>query len=296
MMPIQKTEGPFPALVGQIDGSIRPGLPFALRLPPNLLPPSEIIAGRYFLVRCSSNVGVDREGDWSIFLRRPLFVSGRQPREGYDNWQLYLPADTPANAESPTSPRVGAHVADAGFHWLAQRPQGGLLNLYGPFGNGFKLPTASHNLLLLVDHAHDPGWFWQLFSLCEPTLDRGGRVTILLRSASDRSVADVIPLLPVQVEVRTASDESGWLEQLRETVGWAHCICAGVPPLRYGEILRVVQESRFHIDKDFAQALARADLLCGVGACLVCAVPTARGGVTRACVHGPVFDLTDLVD
>jgi len=37
-----------------------------------------------------------------------------------------------------------------------------------------------------------------------------------------------------------------------------------------------------------------APLVCGVGACLACAVPLPRGGVTRSCVHGPVFDLAVL--
>jgi dihydroorotate dehydrogenase electron transfer subunit len=37
-----------------------------------------------------------------------------------------------------------------------------------------------------------------------------------------------------------------------------------------------------------------ADLACGYGACLACVVPLANGSLTRACVHGPVFDLLEL--
>ncbi len=297
MMPTRSTEEPFPALVGQIDSPVQLGLPFALRLPSNLLPHWDILAGRYFLARCSDAVGVERDSDWSIFLRCPLFVCGRQPRAQYDRWQLYLPTGTEGFARGfPGFKKGQSSGVDIGFRWLAQRPLQGLLNLLGPFGNGFTLQALAHNLLILVDYANDPAWFWRLFSLCERALDRGGRVTILLRSTSEKEIADLIPLLPVQVEVCTATNEMDWQAQLLLTVGWADRICAGIPASRYRELLGAVQETRFHVDKNFAQVLVRTDLLCGVGACLVCAIPTARGGVTRACVHGPVFDLIALVD
>ena len=289
----QAVEQSLAALVGQIEGAVNPGLPIELRLPPNLLPQAHTPAGRYFLVRCSSAVGVERNGDWSILLRRPLFVCGRQPRGREERWRLYLPTGPTKRRDGAAWEQVGGEI---GLRWLAQRVAGDLLNLYGPFGNGFTIPPNPHNLLLLVDYEDDPAWFWQLYSLCEQTLDRGGRATILLRADRDEAVADLLPWLPLQVEARVAPDEAGWLDQLRHTVIWADQICAGIPPSRYGDLLRVVREGRFHVDRNFAQVLVRADLLCGVGACLVCAVPIARGGFTRACVHGPVFDLLELVD
>ena len=296
MIPSQPEEALSPALVGQIEGAVKPGLPIAVRLPPDLLPLPQILAGRYFLVRCSSVVGIEREGDWSIFLRRPLFVCGRQPQDRGDRWQLYLPTG-PAIPGLGVEDETQAQIdSDAGFRWLAQRVAGELLNLCGPFGNGFRIGPNPHNLLLLVDDTDDAAWFWQLHSLCEQTLDRGGRATILIRAERDEEVAALMPSLPVQVEVRTASDEAGWVEQLRHTVSWADQVCAGIPASRYRELLNVVRESRIHVDRDFVQVLFSADLLCGVGACLVCVVPNARGGLTRACVNGPVFDLLELVD
>ena len=284
-----------PSIVGQIDSLVRPGLPLAVVLPPNLIPQSETLGGRYFLVRCSNAVGIERGADWSIYLRRPLFVCGRQPREHDDRWQLYLPIGSEEEGARPNASAAAVQLgAVAGLEWLAQRIQGEHLNLDGPFGNGFTLQPLPHNLLLLVDVRDGPAWFWQLLPLCEQALDRGGRVTILLQSDNDQMVAGLVPWLPVQVEVRAASSEKQWLEQLRHTVGWADKVCAGVRPSFYGDLLRIVRDSRFNIDKGFVQVLVKADLLCAVGACLVCAISTARGGLTRACVNGPVFDLTDL--
>ena len=124
MTQTQPLDETYPSLVGQIEDAVKPGQPIALRLPPNLLPHYDTLAGRYFLVRCSSSVGVERNGDWSIFLRRPLFVCGRQPYDHYDCWQLYPQTGS-------TMPGLGADgaaddrlVEDAGFGWLARRVAG----------------------------------------------------------------------------------------------------------------------------------------------------------------------------
>ena len=286
---------PLPEMVGQIDSTVRPGQPFSVTFPPGVIPPSDAIAGRYFQVRCSSAVGIERASDWSIFLRRPLFVCGRQQREHEDRWQLYLPNGTEEVAGRLQADAAGdSNKADAGHTWLAQRLQGENLNLDGPFGNGFSLQPGPHNLLLLVDVRHGPAWFWQLLPLCEQALDRGGRVTILMRADNDETTAGLVPSLPIQVEVGAAANKKQWLEQIHDTVGWADQVCAGIAPADYGELLRIVRDARFRVDRNFAQILVRTDLLCGVGACMVCVIPKAGGGFTRACVQGPVFDLTEI--
>ena len=286
---------PLPPHVGQIESPVQPGHPFSVRLPSALEPHSKTLSGLYFLVRCSTSVGQDRGDDWSICPRQPVFVCGRQTHDQDDRWQLCLPARPAENGViselGSETERVGR---DGGLEWLARRVPGDLLNLLGPFGNGFTLREDPHNLLILVDTMGDPSWFWQLLPLCEQALDIGGRVTLLIRSSDDSSRSGLVPQLPVQVEVRTASTKKQWLEQIHSMIAWSDQLCAGVAPEAYGELLNIVRNTRFRVDKNYAQVLVRADLLCGVGACLACAVPTARGGYTRACVHGPVFDLTEL--
>lgn len=288
---------PLPPTVGQIDSLVLPGHPFTVRLPSKPGPQFQTLSGLYFLVRCSTSVGPERGDDWSIYPRQPLFICGRQARDQDDLWQLYLPTcQVEHGAHSESGPETGGYTRDNGLEWLAKRVSGDLLNLLGPFGNGFTLRPGPHNLLILVDIRDEPSWFWQLLPLCEHALDRGSRVTLLIRSNDDSSVTDLVARLPVQVEVRTFSSERQWLEQIHGTIAWSDQLCAGVPPESYGELLNIVRNTRFRVDRNFAQILVRADLLCGVGACLACAIPTARGGYTRACVHGPVFDLTALTE
>jgi len=288
---------PFPPVVGQIESAVLPGHTFAVRLPANLTPQFETVAGRYFLLRCSSAAGSEREADWSIFLRQPLFVCGRQALDRQERWLFYLPHNGSVEGRQPERGQAEGHsAADAGRAWLARRTPGDILNLLGPFGNGFTLFPEQQNLLILVDTEDDRAWFWKLLPLCEEALDGGGRVTVLIRAKGEEGIADLIPSLPVQVEVRSATSKSQWLKEVGSAMGWADQVCGGVSPSSYGELLSTIRQSRFRVDRSFAQILVRADLLCGVGACLVCAIPTVRGGVTRSCVHGPVFDLTDLAE
>lgn len=295
-MPKEIEAGPAGPLVGRFTEPVEPGLPFELRLPRGAVPPTQGLAGRYFLARYSEEVGIQRDRDWSIYLRRPLFICSRQSRGQDDYWWLYPGSSPVVPGHRAAEDGEGQVGLDPAFLWLAQRRPGQPLNLLGPFGNGFAVPAEPHNLLVAADISDGPAWFWHLYLLCEQTLDRGGRASILLRSGNEKELAALVPWLPVQAEVRTAADEFEWLEQLRQTAAWADLICAGVPASRFMELHRVVGESRFRADRNSVQVLVKADLVCGVGACLVCVVPTGRGGLTRACLHGPVFDLMDLVD
>jgi NAD(P)H-flavin reductase len=80
---------------------------------------------------------------------------------------------------------------------------------------------------------------------------------------------------------------------LRRLLRWADHACFACTPERYPALARIVEEARFQPADDFAQALARVPMPCGVGACDVCRLRTRRGE-RRACVDGPVFNLLEL--
>jgi len=261
-------------LTAHIAGPIRwiagaPCLP--LHLPEGSAALEGPAAGRYFLARCTDKTDGERV-DWTLYLRRPLYAVRRQG----DEWLLHLPPDD-----------------DPGHAWLRRQSKSAPIHLLGPFGNGFTLPEAGRNLLLLADLTDNPGWLTLLLSLMEPMLDRGGRVTLLLRTDTPLDEA-ALSHLPIAVEVQTAPDEPAWERALVSSILWADGICAGLPQSRYGSLAQIIQSKRFRLEEGFCQILVQADILCAVGACLACVIPTANGGITRACAHGPVFDLTRL--
>jgi dihydroorotate dehydrogenase electron transfer subunit len=232
------------------------------------------VNGRYFLARCGIQDETTRWLDWQIYLRRPLFgmrkLMGHDPAtDAGDRWVFHIPVNK-----------------DPGFRWLLQQPVGQTLNLLGPFGQGFTLQPQNRNLLLLADATRVP----LLFALSEAMLDRGGRVTLLVRGNGEE-ISILTPLLPLPIEVRQATSATQWEEQIAELTPWADQIALALPKAQLPVVAGIVRRRRFRVEPGFAQALIEADLVCGVGACLACVVPVRDGGYTRACVHGPVMDL-----
>ncbi|MFN8494174.1 MAG: hypothetical protein U0350_41630 [Caldilineaceae bacterium] len=251
---------------------------FTVRLPAGLA--QGIMSGRYFLARCGAQTLEEREQHWQIYLRRPLFVATQrqgkredQAEDKDETWELLLPA-------SP----------DPGYRWLAKQSVGATVNLLGPLGQGFSLAPHTRHLLLLATAARAA----TLLALIDPILDKGGHVTLVLYTdkASDNPL---LPLLPIPVEVRLATNEQQWQKHLTETMQWADQLCAAVPAAMFPQLRDLIKRKRFRLEAGFAQVLVEADLVCDVGACLACVIPLASGGYTRACVHGPVFDLVHLV-
>ncbi|RME56109.1 MAG: hypothetical protein D6790_15225, partial [Caldilineae bacterium] len=178
---------------------------------------------------------------------------------------------------------------DAGRRWLAGQAPGTRLHALGPHGRSFALGGQPGNVLLLADYEDDPVWLALLLSLPETILDRRGRVSLLVRA--DKLPDDLVSRLPIAVEVHAAKDEEEWRQAIADQLLWADRVCADVPRRDYLLLSELVRQARFRVEEGYVQVLVRTDLVCGTGACLACVIPTASGGLTRACVHGPVFDL-----
>lgn len=248
-----------------------------LRLPATKGQPRQMMAGRYLLARCAAESDADRGEDWGIYLRRPLFFCGRYPLGDEEEWCVVVP-----------------HGEDPGHRWLAQRAEGSALNVIGPLGNGFQVHPSTRNLLLLADLRADPSSLPWLMALVEPMLDQGGRVTLLAQT-TEPLPSTLLDTLPLALEIRASFGDDEWLTALADPIRWADQICAAIPANRYSALHQAIRANRFTLDAGFAQMLVDADLLCGVGACLACVIPLPGGGLTRACEHGPVFDLTRVI-
>lgn len=236
------------------------------------------VAGRFFLARCNDGSPLDRR--WDPYLRRTLRPIAYTLHEGKPQYTLLVPAGD-----------------DPGDRWLAQRHLGDSVDLLGPAGNGFTLDARSRALLLVSDQTSAP----LLFPLVHHMLDGGGRVTLLVRKESDPE-AQTLPLdlllqnLPLAVEAH-AETSTAFAETLANLGAWADCVCIALTssdPTAYSNLMRSLRAKRLRVDAGFAQALWPDATPCGVGACLACLAPLASGGFTRACTHGPVFDLIRL--
>ena len=274
MPPTLNPDGSITALVAEAPATLAGAATLRLTLPGTVDTGSAgSAAGRFPRARGAPADDAARADDWQVLLRRALFpVAARRAADGTAAWEVLLPP---------------AH--DPGGRRLRRLRRGDALHLLGPLGTGFTLHPHSRALLLLGDAARVP----TLLPLADALLDRGGRVTLVVRSADGAGPDDVQALaarLPLAVELRPATP-ADWPDALAATARWADQVCLALPNGDLPAALDTLRRARFRVDEGYAQALVEADIACGYGACLACAVPLARGGLTRACVHGPVFDL-----
>lgn len=281
----------------------------SLRLPAGHQP-QELVAGRFFMVRCGAQSEFERLHNWHFYTRKALYAAAVRKipaaplpdNRGHtaadhayeaaqlEEWQLLIP-----------HPSFTEASADPSLQWLHQLQPGASLNLLGLFGQGFTLAPNSRRLLLTANAQQVA----ILFSLIEPMLDRGGHVTLIVDAAQAYpqtapldavSVVDtLIPQLPIAVEAHVAATPQEYEQQLGATIPWTDQICAAIQPSQHQPLADQIRNHRFRLDSGFAQVLVQADLLCGIGACLACVVSLPSGALTRGCVRGPVMDLTRLV-
>lgn len=256
--------------------------------------------GQFLLVRCAE------EGSFDPLLRRALFVSAVEEALGQVAL-LYEPSDR-------------------GLLWLSRGRPGDPIDVLGPFGQPFALDRRSRTLLLI---GQGPGLAALLF-LARRAAARGCSVTLLAGAAR----AELIPppfLLPSEVEYQTVVGpvtellpEAAGAEQSQAgkeakrhggrgkgasegppppgvpasspvLIAWADQLYAALPHENVGPLVRAIRATKYRWERGYAAVLLEAPLVCGVGACAVCAVETRRGA-RMLCSDGPTLDGRDFVE
>jgi NAD(P)H-flavin reductase len=231
-------------------------------------------AGQYLLVRCSE------KGSYDPLLRRPLFIGAAEPALGQIG-VLFEPAER-------------------GLAWLARGRAGDELDVLGPFGQPFELGGRTRSLLLI---GAGPGL--PALLLLAHTAARQGCAVTLLAGADAAALLPPAFLLPSEVEYQTfvplqiadfrlqsepAHSQSA-IYNLQSAIMWADQICAALPEPEIRALAAAIRSTRYRWERGFASALLEGPLVCGVGACGVCAI-TLRKGPRLLCSAGPVFDMT----
>jgi dihydroorotate dehydrogenase electron transfer subunit len=234
-------------------------------------------AGQYLLVRCAE------QGSYDPLLRRPLFIAGSEPALGQIGL-LYEPSER-------------------GLAWLSRGRAGDMLDVIGPLGHPFGLDARTRNLLLV---GSGPG-LAALLLLARAGAARG--TVTLIAGAEDPDRLPPPFLLPSEVEYQTVpglqiadfklqiarSDTQSAIYNLQSTISWADQIFAALPSDLLLALRDAIRQVKYRWERGFAGALLDGPLVCGVGACGVCAVDMRRR-MRLLCADGPVFDLRDVGD
>ena len=179
---------------------------------------------------------------------------------------------------------------DAGMRWLAERRVHDELEVVGPVGRAFPLPTHAVDALVVGVGASAAPVSW----LCAALRDRGCRVELMLAGGNDRQLVGVIEArrLVGSVSVVTA-DGTGIVGPVRTEVqrllrGTDVAVIYAVG--RAPELAAVVEAAApFGVT---VQVLVDEAMPCGTGLCGSCRLPvTGSDGEShsiRGCTEGPV--------
>ncbi|GAB4214616.1 MAG: hypothetical protein OHK0022_53370 [Roseiflexaceae bacterium] len=247
--------------------------------------------GQYLLLRCAP------PGSADPLLRRALFVAAAEEQLGQIGL-LYA-------------------ASERGLDWLSRARAGDTLDALGPFGTPFALDRRTRTLLL----AGQGPALAALLLLARQHSARGGSVA-LLAGASDPALLPPAFLLPADVEYQSVVGRAVELLERRPApapqpgkkskanpptapssqpgsdptglIVWADQLCAALPEDQLEPLAEAVRAVKYRWERGFAGVLLDGPLVCGVGACGVCAVETRKGQRLR-CSDGPVFDLRDVM-
>ncbi len=170
---------------------------------------------------------------------------------------------------------------DPGLAWLAERDLGDPVSLLGPLGRGFTLDPSTRRLLLVA--AAPP--IAPLLALTDAALAAQASAALVVEGAV---ASDLASIIPPAVELTTAAEHAA-IAVAAGMLAWADQAAVSAPV----EALRPLAEAGRGRRPGFLQCYVPAPMACGLGWCGSCLTETAHGP-RRACVAGPVFDLTEL--
>jgi dihydroorotate dehydrogenase electron transfer subunit len=179
----------------------------------------------------------------------------------------------------------------AGTRWLTQRRTGDVLDIVGPLGTPFPIPSAP-SVLVGGGYGTAP-----LIPLAQALLANGSPVEIVIGAASaDRLFGEIVAKRLVGKVTVTTDDGSGGtrglvtdvlpdaIARINAEVVYA---CGPMPMLR-----AVGDVARAHSIR--AQVAVEESMACGIGVCMTCVLPVrgddGQSRFVRSCVEGPVFD------
>jgi dihydroorotate dehydrogenase electron transfer subunit len=190
---------------------------------------------------------------------------------------------------------VAAH--GPGTRWLVERRPGERLDIVGPLGTPFPLPSnASPAVLVGGGYGTAP-----LIPLAHALLATGSPVEFVLGAATASRLYGELTAKRLVGQVTVTTDDGSAGERGLVTDVLARIIgrinaevvyaCGPMPMLR--AVGEVAKQKAIR-----AQVAVEESMACGIGVCMTCVLPVRGADGTsrfvRSCVEGPVFDAHDV--
>jgi dihydroorotate dehydrogenase electron transfer subunit len=184
-----------------------------------------------------------------------------------------------------------------GTRWLLQQKAGGILDLVGPLGNPFPLPSGPVPAVLVGGgYGTAP-----LIPLAQALIDNGSPVEFVLGASTgsrlygEMTAKRMVGRITVTTDDGSAGEKglvTDVLPEVIERVG-AEIVyaCGPMPMLQAVGAVAARRAIR-------AQVAVEESMACGIGVCMTCVLPVRgadrKSRFVRSCVEGPVFDALDV--
>lgn len=213
-------------------------------------------------------------------LRRAFALSGATPSDRYAGTVSFV---------------VAEH--GAGTRWLVRQRAGDSLDLVGPLGNPFPIPSGPAPAVLVGGgYGSAP-----LLPLAQALLDNDSPVEFVLGAATaDRLYGELAAKrMAGQVTLTTDDGSAGEkglvtdvlpeaIERINAEIVYA---CGPMPML--AAVGAIARHKAIR-----AQVAVEESMACGIGVCMTCVLPVrgkdGKSRFVRSCVDGPVFDALDV--
>ncbi len=178
-----------------------------------------------------------------------------------------------------------------GTAWLSRRIRGDVVRVYGPLGNGLRMPREPGNLLLIGGGVG----IAPLVDMAERSVQKGHSVVAMMgaRTASALLPADEWPNeveYVVVTEDGSAGPKGFVTDHLGEYQQWASRVYACGPNPMFESLATVL---RHNGRRQRPEILMEENMPCGWGVCYGCAIFTKKG-VKLCCKDGPRFQLFEV--
>ncbi|OGO33133.1 MAG: hypothetical protein A2Z29_05065 [Chloroflexi bacterium RBG_16_56_11] len=187
------------------------------------------------------------------------------------------------------------NVVGKGTLWLSQQKKGGILDIFGPLGNGFSINPDAKNLLLVAGGIG----IAPLYFLAETAITSGKKVTLINGARSGECLLPVaLPqklydggLLPASINVVNATDDGSEgfkglaTDLIPHYLAGADQVFACGPAAMYRAMTKMPELKNRPV-----QVSMEIMMGCGVGVCYGCTIET-KHGLKQVCKDGPVFEM-----
>lgn len=189
-------------------------------------------------------------------------------------------------------------VFGRGTSLMAGMKAGDILDILGPLGNGFKLPTKRDNSILVAGGIGMP----PIYLLAGRMIEKGydpERILFFYGGTTRSDLVDLAKIKKLGCRVIASTDDGSYgfkglvtaaMENELDLSSRKYKVYACGPE----GMLRAVGSlaGKYGLS---GQMSLEAPMPCGVGICLGCILPLREGGYTRVCRDGPVYNLDEVV-